>query len=133
MTMFTNHLFTLRIAGHAGHWSVVPQLAPLLYSTLTYDEHGTNVIVKLRRPTHVVGTVPIAQGSDGSITSVTLLRSPRGLLALSARYAATYTLAQPFPFRAAVLEHWLHVYRSDAFEVALALRLLLAQRPSTAL
>jgi hypothetical protein len=44
------------------------------------------------------------------------------------RYAASYILAQPEPFRAALLQNWVHVYRADALEASLAARLLAGER-----
>jgi hypothetical protein len=123
----TDLLASFAVAGNAWHLSVAPQLAPLIRFIVTA---GT-VSVYLRQPAPLLGRVPIAQDADGSTTIVVLLSSTAGIVALSVRYAATYVLAQPSPFRAALLDNSIHVAPADAIEASLAARLLVAPARQT--
>jgi hypothetical protein len=91
------------------------------------DPGGALITVGLRQQTPLLGSVPISQSADGSSTVVALIRYRASLVALAVRYSASYLLAQPEPFRAALLQHWVHVYRADALEAILAARLLAAE------
>jgi hypothetical protein len=115
------------VPGHSWHLSVVPELARLLTFAVVGDPGGALITVGLRQQTPLLGSVPISQSADGSSTVVALIRYRASLVALAVRYSASYLLAQPEPFRAALLQHWVHVYRADALEAILAARLLAAE------
>jgi hypothetical protein len=116
------------VPGYSWHVSVVPELARLLTFALEPDPGGAVITVGLRLRAPLLGSVPISQSADGSSTVVALIRYREMLVALAVRYAASYILAQPEPFRAALLQNWVHVYRADALEASLAARLLAGER-----
>lgn len=114
------------VPGHSWHLSAVPELAPLLTFAVEPDPGGAVIMVGLRRPAPLLGSLPISQSGDGSSTVVALIRAGTAVVAIAVRYAASYVLAQPEPFRAALLQHWIHVYRANALEASLAARLIAA-------
>jgi hypothetical protein len=116
------------IPGHSWHLSAVPELARLLTFAIVGDPDGAMITVGLRQHAPLLGSVTISQSADGSSTVVTLIRYREMIVALAARYSASYVLAQPEPFRAALLQNWVHVYRADALEASLAARLLAGER-----
>jgi hypothetical protein len=116
------------VPGHAWHLSVVPALAPLLSFAIDGDPGGAVITVGLRLRVPLIGAVPISQSPDGSSTVVALVPRRSAIVAIAVRYAASYVLAQPEPFRAALLQNWVHVYRADALEASLAARLIAGER-----
>jgi hypothetical protein len=116
------------VPGHSWHLSAMPELARLLTFAVVGDPGGAMITVGLRRDAPLLGSVTISQSADGSSTVVALIRYREMLVALAVRYAASYVLAQPEPFRAALLQNWVHVYRADALEASLAARLLAGER-----
>jgi hypothetical protein len=116
----TATLGSFGVQGHAYQCSVEPALAPLIRFDIAPDTTGGVITVYWTQPAVVLGSVSIAEASDGSRTTVVFLHHPRGAVALALRYAASYLLAQPSPFRAAMLHNWLHVYQPDAWELLIA-------------
>jgi hypothetical protein len=116
------------VPGHTWHMSAAPELAPLLTYAIEGDLGGAVLTVGLRLRVPLLGAVPISQSTDGSSTVVALIRRRARISAITVRYATSYLLAQPEPFRAALLQNWVHVYGADALEASLAARLIAAER-----
>jgi hypothetical protein len=116
------------VPGHSWHLSAVPELARLLTFAIVGERGGAVIRIALRYGVPLLGSVTISQSADGSSTVVALIRYREMLVALAVRYSASYVLAQPEPFRAALLQNWVHVYHPDALEASLAARLLAGER-----